>query len=157
MSPSDDENAPTLADAEAAAMRLLARRGHAEGELRDKLAKRDFGAELIDQVCRRMREFGYLDDAQFATDQAAILMRKGWGPRQIAYKLGRRGVDSALIDDTIAALGERDDWLQACRERVEYKYRCAADELDFDARKKAYRHLKYRGFHDSTIRQVLFD
>ncbi len=154
---SGDDDAPTLADAEAAAVRLLARRAHAEGELRRKLAQRDFDDALIDQACERMHEYGYLDDEQFAADQAAILRRKGWGPRQIAHKLGQRGVDSTIVDDTIAALGGRQDWIEACRQRLESKFRCPADELDDAATQKAFRHLKYRGFHDSTIRCVLFD
>lgn len=138
-------------------MRYLGRRAHAEGELRRKLGDKDFPDELIDQACERMREYGYLDDRQFAEDQAAILMRKGWGPRRISQKLGARGVDEHLIDDVLHELATRDDWLSACAERARYKYRCEPSELDFDARKKAYRHLKYRGFLDSTIRRVLFD
>ena len=151
----DDQ--PSLADVEAAAMRYLGRRPHAEGELRRKLGKKDFPGDLIDQACQKMREFGYLDDAEFAQSQAAILIRKGWGPRQIAYKLGERGVDSTVVDQALAELAEAADWLEHCRARAESKYRCAPEELDRDGKKKAFRHLKYRGFRASTIRRVLFD
>jgi regulatory protein len=155
--PSDDKDEPKLSDVEASALRILAGRPHAQGELERKLRKRDYPDELIAEVCRRMREFGYLDDEQFAEDQAAILKRKGWGPRQIGYKLGNTGLDDVVVDEAIANLGSARDWQEACRERVRSKYRCDPGELDFDGRKKAFRHLKYRGFRESTIRRVLFD
>lgn len=154
---SDDEDAPKLSDVEASALRILAGRPHAQGELERKLRKRDYPDDMIAEVCRRMLEFGYLDDKQFAEDQAAILKRKGWGPRQIAYKLGNTGLDEVVVDDAIAKLGNSRDWREACRDRIRSKYRCEPGELDFDGRKKAFRHLKYRGFHGSTIRSVLFD
>ncbi|MFW5968677.1 MAG: regulatory protein RecX, partial [Persicimonas sp.] len=145
----DEDDSPTLADVEAKAMRLLSRRAHAEGELRRKLRKKDFPDELIDEACAKMREYGYLDDAAFAEDQAAMLARKGWGPRQIEHKLGKRGVDEAIIDEALRAVGDRDTWLENCRARLRTKYRCEPDDLDRDAQEKAFRHLKYRGFHAS--------
>lgn len=152
-----DKDAPKLADVEACAMRLLSRRGHAEGELRQKLRKRKFPADLIDQACERMYEYGYLDDEAFASHQSAILMRKGWGPRQITHRLYKRGVDEEIIDQAIVELGDRKAWIDACRDRLRSKYRCEPEELDYEAREKAFRHLKWRGFRASVIRQVLFD
>lgn len=152
-----EEDPPKLSDVEATALRILAGRPHAQGELERKLRKRDYPDDLIDEVCRRMLEFGYLDDEQFAEDQAAILKRKGWGPVQISYKLSKVGLEEVVVDEALAKLGNSQDWHQACRDRIRSKYRCEPDELDFDGRKKAFRHLKYRGFHGSTIRRVLFD
>lgn len=139
------------------AAKLLARRGHAESELRRKLLQKDHPREAVETVLGELREAGTLDDLRFATHQAQLLRDKHWGPRQIRKKLSQRGVGSNDIDDALAAAGEGDTWLRGCYERARSKYGGEPGEWEDAKMKKAFRHLRHRGYRDATIRRVLFD
>ena len=156
MTENDSEQA-VRADVEAAALRILAGRPHATGELKRKLQRRDFPDDLIDAVCDWLTEIDYLDDQDFATRQAELLFGKSWGPMQIRNKLGNRGLDRDLVDRVVDELGDEWDWASSCRDRVVSKFGVAPADLEHDDKEKAFRHLKYRGYFGSTIRSVLFD
>lgn len=153
----DDSEQPVRADVEAAALRILAGRPHATGELKQKLKRRDFPDALIDAVCEWLTEIDYLDDADFATRQAELLFGKCWGPMQIRHKLSSRGLDRDLVEQAVDALGDERAWAVQCRERVVSKFGAVPADLEHDDKEKAFRHLKYRGYFGSTIRAVLFD
>ncbi|MEZ4461835.1 MAG: regulatory protein RecX [bacterium] len=137
----------TKQDVDAAAAGFLARRDHSRAELRAKLMKREFPADLVDDVLNDYVERGWLNDSGFASHQAEILARKGWGPLQIQNKLTQHGVGR---DDARAATDALEvDWESAARARVEGRFR-AGDEA------KAYRHLVQRGFLQGVARKVAF-
>lgn len=139
------------ADAEASVTRFLARRDHSTGELRKKLAKRGYDADLIEDVIADCVDAGWVDDEAFATHQARILADKGWGPFQVRSKLERHGVPRDLAEQTVDSLGE--DWTANARRRLRTKY----GELADDDRERAFRHLTYRGFPGAIARRAIFD
>ncbi len=137
---------------EATAVRILALRDHSRAELIGKLKKRDYPTNLIDVVIEKCEEYGWLDDVRFAERQAEILRDRGWGPVKIVKKLVAHGVTPSMARTASESLDE--DWDVRCRERLESKF---GEDLDSDERAKAVRHLKSRGFWESTIRRVILD
>lgn len=152
-SPDDDVS---VGDVVAKATSFLSKRGHSEGELRDKLRERDFPEAAIDEACEILRDDGALDDHRFARHQAEILQRDRWGPRQIRHKLCKHGVPESVADDVVDDLGANDGWLRPCWEQADKKFGTPS-ALSEDDVERAYRHLEHRGFYASTIRRVLFD
>ena len=108
--------------------------------------------DVIDAVVAYVMERGWVDDVAFAERQAEALVRKGWGPQQISAKLKKHGIDAEGAQVALEALDE--DWVARCRERVRRKF---GEELSKSEQAKAFRHLRYRGFWDSTIRAVLWE
>ncbi len=151
-----DKESVTRADVEAAATRLLARRGHAREELKRKLRRRGFEESMISQVLDHFVERGIVDDRRFADEQAAILVRKCWGPVQIRKKLRARGVDDRFIDEALDEFDAPAIWRDHARQRLQARFGAAA-ELDERDQRRAYRHLRYRGFRPAMIRRLLFD
>lgn len=151
-----DTTKPTLADVEAAALRLLSRRDHGRGELADKLRRRQLPPEHIEVVLDELEARGYLDDARFAEEQGAILARKCWGPRQIAHKLRSRGIDQANVDAALAEIARREVWKDRARQRLLSRFG-EPSELDQSQKQRAYRHLTYRGYSPGLVRGILFD
>jgi len=143
-------------DVEAKALRYLGMRDHAEEELRRKLKDQGFPEEPIDAVIDRFLNVGYLDDMRVAGVMSRSLARQNWGPMQIRAKLRDKGFKDASINPAILALDEDDVWVDNARSQLEKKFRKEAGELDQDERQKAYRHLTYRGFPNSVVRQVIF-
>ncbi|MBA2663415.1 MAG: regulatory protein RecX [Bradymonadaceae bacterium] len=151
------DDAPILSalDVFEMAISYLARRDHAEGELREKLRRKSVDDALIDEAFADLRERDYLNDARFAELQGAILARKGWGPMQIAHKLSARGINQALIAESLAMIEQETSWFELCQKRFEAKFGALA-RLTPKERQKAYRYLTHRGFAGAVIRQVIF-
>ncbi|MBR3096211.1 MAG: regulatory protein RecX [Clostridia bacterium] len=83
---------------------LLSRRDHSEKELREKLRQKGF-SEGADEAIERLRGYGYVDDARFAARYAAELQRvKHYGKKRIEQELFRKGVDRAVIAETLEGL-----------------------------------------------------
>lgn len=83
---------------------LLSRRDHSEKELREKLRQKGF-SEGADEAIERLRGYGYVDDARFAVRYAAELQRvKHYGKKRIEQELFRKGVDRAVIAETLEGL-----------------------------------------------------
>ncbi len=88
----------------AAALRFLASRSRSEAEVRARLTSRGVSADDVDATLRRLRELGYVDDADFA--QALIRARSGArarGRSLIAEELRAKGVDDELARATLDA------------------------------------------------------
>ncbi len=96
---------------------LLARRDHSRAELLVKLRQRGY-ADGAEEAVERLAELGYLDDARFAAAYAAELQRsKQYGKCRIEQALLQKGVDRAVIRDTLDAMAFETDDLVALIER----------------------------------------
>lgn len=151
-----DAKEHTREDVEAAAYRLLARRDHACGELRQKLGRYDFEPELVEAVLSELVDRGYLDDARFAETQGQALARKGWGPAQIAHRLRQRGVESVHIDAVLDRVEAEASFRVRASEYLRGKFG-APETLDERAQRRAFRHMVYRGYAPGVVRRLLFD
>ena len=143
--------------AHATAVKLLGPRDHSRQELRRKLLKRDFDAELCDSTLDALESLGYLDDSRFAERYAEQRSEAGYGPLSIRAKLMERGVDNSLVSAAIAGLGV--SWDVVAAEALERKF--TADELvdaDERIRGRIARFLQTRGFSTgdalSAVKQV---
>jgi regulatory protein len=144
-------------DIEQKATELLARRGHARRELRDKLLERGFEDPHVEEVLDVLEERGTLDDERFARHQAELLIEREWGPRQVRKKLAERGVDRETIDQVIDTVGGEHGWWRRCWERTVERFGDPSEWWEDQKIRRAFRHLEHRGFPKALIRRVLFD
>lgn len=80
---------------------LLSCRDHSEKELREKLRQKGF-SEGADEAIEKLRGYGYVDDSRFAARYAAELQRvKHYGKKRVEQELMRKGVDRAVIAETL--------------------------------------------------------
>jgi regulatory protein len=134
-------------DAFETALRLLTRRAHSEAELRRKLARRGCPEDEVDRAVVRARGLGYLDDAAFARALAGERARSR-GPALIARELAAKGVERAVVRETVDAV-PREEVLAAARRLAE-----RATEARADRRVVAARLLR-RGFPSDVVREAL--
>jgi regulatory protein len=145
------------ADAYASALRILARRDHAELELRRKLLAKGYPAGPVEAAVARLRENGYLDDGRFARSYAesAIRSGRGFGIR-ILHDLEKRGVPRGTAEEALREKGEDCDEETLLIRLVERRYPAfdpaAAD--DGEIRRMAG-YLLRRGFSAAAVRSVL--
>ncbi len=85
-----------------AALRLLAVRPRSEKELRDRLKQKAYEPETIDAVMERVRDWGYLDDADFAQRWVANrIEHRPRGRRMLEQELRQKGIDRDTISETL--------------------------------------------------------
>jgi len=87
------------------AYRALARRAHSECELRRKLIDDGYPEGIVAAVLDKCRDFGYLNDGQYARQRARDLaLNRLAGDRRIAADLRERGINEDLVREAITAV-----------------------------------------------------
>jgi regulatory protein len=136
------------------ALRLLAVRPRAEHELRNRLKRKEYDAATIDLAIERVRNWGYLDDADFA--RRWVDNRLEYRPRSkrmLELELRQKGVDRETIETTM----EETD-IDEVAAATELARKAAAKMSGLDpavARRRITGQLARRGFDYGTIRSAL--
>jgi regulatory protein len=133
------------------ALRLLAQRSLSEAELRQRLHRREFPDNAIEQAVTAMRGYRYLDDAKLAEGVRNAAERRGKGPRWIQSTLRRRGVDATLAER--AAQVDVDS--QTTQALTLLQSRFSGGLPDARTRQRAYRLLLSRGFSYESVASAL--
>ncbi|RTR03462.1 regulatory protein RecX [Halomonas nitroreducens] len=135
------------------AIRLLARREYARGELHERLAARGHAAGEIEACLDALVEQGLQSDARFAESFLRARVVRGQGPLKIRAELGRRGVD----DDTArAAFREAEgevDWFRLAAEVLARRFPGPGEGPRERARRERF--LAGRGFDFDQLRHAL--
>lgn len=139
------------------ALRLLAARPRASGELINKLYQRGHSAEAISAALDKLKSAGLLDDLEFARHFARVRAPRGHGRARLVTDLLQRGVERSLaeraVDEVIQAEGL--DHVEQARRLME-KRLPQLDHLPFKVRKRRIlAFLRRRGLTGYQIRQLL--
>jgi regulatory protein len=147
---------PNYRNALKSALRVLARRDHSVSELVRKLARRGFEKETIRQVVAECGRLGYLDDRRVAGQLIVRMQRKGLGLRRIRHELEKRGVDEHQTIAQLWAAVTPEHERSLARLVALKKWKTLAGEEDPQRKMlKLQRFLRYRGFSDPLIIEVL--
>ncbi len=132
------------------ALNLLGYRARSEAEIRDRLTRYGYVGETIESVVLRLRELGYLDDAEFARLKAREKARR-YGPRRVSVELKKSGVGETLarkaVEEEFAGRSEVGEARSAAARR--YNGRGS----DAEAR-RVYGFLVRRGYSAEVCAQV---
>jgi regulatory protein len=132
------------------ALNLLGYRARSEAEIRDRLTSYGYVGETIEVVVLRLKELGYLDDAEFARAKAREKARR-YGPRRVSVELRKSGVGEALarevVQEEFAGRSELGEGRSAAARR--YNERGS----DAEAR-RVYGFLVRRGYSAEVCAQV---
>lgn len=125
-----------------AAVGALRRRERTVAELRDWLAGRGVGGEVLDGVIADLLAVGELDDVRFAHGFAADKRElSGWGPERIEATLIERGLERSLAED--AAREDRDEQLDRATAQLRQRFPALVDDGE---RARALAFLGRRGY-----------
>lgn len=133
----------------ASAIRLLAIREHSRRELSQKLTRKGFSSDLVDDLIDELKEQNLQSDSRYAEILINSRLRKGYGPIYVQHYLKDKGVDS----DTIESMLDFNDvaWQKALIDTAEKKYGTQLPD-DFQQKIKQMNFLKQRGFTAEQIR-----
>lgn len=134
-------------DAYTAAMRILAVGDNSSKMLREKLAKKGFEREEIEDAIARLEAVGYVNDRRLATRWGELLAeRKCCGAYKVRMELFRR-FDREVVDYVMDELAENVDFTSIARS---YAVKNAKR-----GREAIIRRLRYQGFTVSEIRSAV--
>ena len=138
----------------ALALRFLASRSRSEAEVRQRLASRGVDAQDIEGVLERLRELGYVDDADFA---AAVIrartQRRARGRRLVAEELQAKGVSEDVAESVLNA--SYGDELAVARPVAERQARRLQGRGFAEFRQRLGAFLVRRGFEHATAESLV--
>ena len=141
----------TYEEAKDKALRLLEYRAHSEKELTDKLRRAGAKDEDIERVMEFCREYGFVNDRQYAITKARDLKNlKKYGTRRIRAELNAKGIDAEYIEEAVGELD--DDEAETLLPLVEKKLKGDFDRKNVD---RCIRYFMYRGYGFGDIKNCI--
>lgn len=134
-------------------MYLLARREHSTEELRRKLIAKGFGSDEITELLVGLTEEKLLSDERFSESYLHYRAGKGFGPLYIQARLRERGVNDALITESVDIGAAH--WRERAREAQRKRYGAHGLPQDYHERARQARFLHSRGFTAEQINAAL--
>ena len=128
-----------------AAVGLLARREQSPRELRQKLTRKGYSAEVLDQALETLAERDWLSESRYAAFIARHRATQGRGPRWVRSELRGQAIEDAEIE--VAMHGQEIDWSAACIHAFQRMRRDDSVKDQARCRQKLY----LRGFEAQQI------
>ena len=82
-------------------LRILMMRDYSSAMIKEKLKLRGCGGEIADEVISGLRESGYIDDREYASNLIKSLISRKKGRKYIEYELGKRGIERELAEELL--------------------------------------------------------
>lgn len=140
-----------LALAMTRAFNLLGYRARSEGEIRTRLARHGHSDETIEEVVKRLRDYGYLDDVEFARAFARQKAEK-YGPRRVSAELARAGLDREISRQAVEEQFDEESELEAASLAASRRYN--TEEGSEAQARRVYGFLVRRGYSAGVCAEV---
>lgn len=160
---SSEDLPPLSSEAHAAAtvaLRLLRHRPRSEHELRERLTSREHEPDAVEEALTRIRVWGLIDDAEFATEWVrGRRRRRGRSRGALERELRDKGVAEAHIADAVAGIDQSDELEQATelvRNRLSRKPPSAGSTRELQGeRRRLVAFLARRGYPTGLAMSVV--
>jgi regulatory protein len=139
------------------AVKLLAAKPRAIGELRERLLEKSWTNDaIVTGVIEKLKEYGYLDDDQYARDVALSKLRqKPQGKRRLQHTMSRKSLDRETVDAAIQNAFEKMPEADLIEVAIEKRIRLKGRPETRDEKKKFIDHLLRQGFDYDLIREKM--
>ncbi len=127
-----------------------------ERQIRDRLAKKEYAEDEIDEAIEFCREFGLVDDEAFARMYVRdALTLRSLSPSRLRADLVRKGVKREIADEAVRSSFSQDDVSRIALEAAIKKQRAVAYRTPEKQRAAVISFLQRRGFAWDVIRAVM--
>jgi regulatory protein len=130
------------------AVKLLAAKPRAVGELRERLLEKSWtNAEIVDGVIEKLKEYNYLDDEQYARDLALSKLRqKPQGRRKLIHALSQKSLSKETIEASVREAYEKLPEETLIDDAIETRIASRGEPKTRQDKEKLYSYLMRRGF-----------
>lgn len=129
-----------------AALRYLAYAPRTEHQVRQRLTRKGFTKNELDDLIADLHELGYIDDRRYAVEYAEARFRnKGYGPSRIHRELVEDGVSRDYVTEAVAAAASADMYSMSAKNLAE-KFSERVEGSLSERKKKLADYLIRRGY-----------
>ncbi|MEP6903226.1 MAG: RecX family transcriptional regulator [Actinomycetota bacterium] len=130
------------------AVNLLTYKPRSVKELRERLLEKEWtNAEIVDSVLDKLKDYNYLNDAQFAKSFAASQIRqKPVGKRVLKQKLALKKLDKETVEEAIEKALEETPEEEIIERAITKRLRLKGKPETREDAKKFYDYLLRQGF-----------
>lgn len=130
------------------AVKLLAAKPRSVKELRERLLEKEWtNGVIVDEVLKKLEEYNYLNDEQFARDFAAAKLRqKPLGKRRLQQTLSQKKLDKETVEQAIETVYEKTPEGEIIERAIEKRLRLKGKPETREDTKKFYDFLMRQGF-----------
>ena len=133
------------------ALTFLSATRKTEKEIRLHLSKKGYLPSVIDYVVEKLREYGFINDEEYAEAYTESASKKKGG-RLIRMELKNKGLSEEAIENALSELDEGQELETAKGILEKYMRGKTADKATLQ---KAYRHLMSKGFDYDTAKAAI--
>lgn len=119
--------------------------------LKNYLKRKMLSQEVIDDACKKLKEYGYIDDRAFAKSYFESLTASH-GKRAIIRKLKDKGVSSEVIDEVVSNIDDESEEENALALAKKF---AKNRENNLKNKQKCLAHLIYKGYDYSVAQKVV--
>lgn len=136
------------------ALKFLSSRWRTEKEIEDRMTKKGFDEEIIDETLNYLKKYELIDDRRFAETYAEEKIRlKKLGTYRIKYELCNKGVDEEIASEVVEKYS--DDEFERAMELASKKIRSYKKDDKNTIYRKLGGYLQRRGFSYDCVSKVL--
>lgn len=151
----DKKNTDLLRKARDYAFLLLKFRLRSEKEIYQRLKRKKFREEVINQTLVFLKDKGFLDDQVFTKAWIQSRIKKPLGLRRIRQELKIKGVSSEIIDSQVEETKKNYREEDIVREVAQQRMGQLKGVEPESARRRLYAYLLRRGFSPETVMDTL--
>lgn len=141
------------------AFNLLSAKPRSVAEMRRKLLEKDWtNAEIVDAVLEKLKEYNYLNDAEYAENYASFNIRqKPQGRRKLQLKLAQKRIDKETAAGALEKVFEETPEADLIDQALEKRLRLKGVPQDREETKKLFDYLLRQGFSFDLVREKVRD
>ena len=136
------------------ALRLLDYRERSKQEIRDRMKKKGYGDDLIEEVLRYLEAHNFVNERRFAQIWGEHCIRKGYGRRRTYIELREKGLETDLIDEVLNELYSEVDETGMALSLIKRRRFLLRGSRESRIR-RTYEFLRRRGFSPEVIHEVM--
>lgn len=133
------------------ALNYVAKMIKSEKQVKDYLKKHGFSSVAIAEATQKLKQYGYINDEQFAEFMLNSLKNKK-GKNAIKQDLMQKGIKKEQIDEVLDNLSGQEE---TCQKIAQKWLKAKPLPLDNNNKAKLYRHLASKGFEFDVIKETL--
>lgn len=138
------------------ALRFLSYRDRSEKEVRTKLQRIGYDADIIDWVITELKRLKFMDDQRFAQSYAQTqMLTRPVGEHYLRHELKNKGLEEPLIEQTIEQIYQDKDQSIVAMELAAQRKKRYKNLDQIKAKKRVSDFLLRRGFDWETVSEVM--
>jgi len=144
-----------LLKAKRVVLHLLKYRARSRKEILDRLKRKNFSQNTIDQVLDYCNKLDLIDDEAFASSWMNSRLRKPLGLRRISFELKTKGISDEIIQQSKDKIKENYNEYEAVSDLAKDKFKKLKNLEPNKAKSRVYGFLLRRGFSPDIVNEVI--